>query len=60
MTEAGEQPNKQTNKQTSRPRDKRTDQYLDKKTYWRNKKTYLQIDVQADLLWTHAQRELNK
>ena len=51
---------KQTNKQTSRLRDKKTDQYLHKKTYWRNKKTYLQTDAQADLLWTNAQRELNK
>ena len=52
---------KQTsNKQANRLRDTETNKHLGRKTYLTNKKTYLKIEAQVDILWTHAQRELNK
>ena len=43
---------KQTNKQTQKNRNR--------KTYLKNKKTYSQIDAEADLLQAHTQTEVNK
>ena len=53
MTWAGLQPDKQRN----RLRDIETGKYLGEKTCLRNKKAFLQIDAQANLLWTQRERE---
>lgn len=52
---------KQTsNKQANRLRDTESGKYLGRKTYLTNKKTYLKIDAKVNILWAHAQREVNK
>ena len=56
MTWAGLQPDKQRN----RLRDIETGKYLGEKTCLRNKKAFLQIDAQADLLWTQRERGKQK
>ena len=44
---------KQTNKQIQRPRKQQN-------MMQKNKKTYLQIDTEADFQWTNAKRDVNK
>ena len=44
---------KQTNKQIQRHRKQQNMRQ-------KNKKTYLQIDTEADIQWTNAKREVNK
>ena len=47
MTGAEQQPKKQINR-------------LRENIYAEKQKTYLQIDIEADLQWTNAHREVNK